>query len=189
MRARRAGTATIVVRIVAARARGIAAACAAARARLNARTVHASQAPFAVNFPEGQVRQGAVFELGDDLLDDRVPAVGSVGADRVEGGVRDERVVPPGREQLALPGRGGRCGAQPLDASHDQPAGDLLGLRAGGERDELDLRDLPAAAQLTAAAVPSRTAASSPVVAAASSCNYIHSSQTVMDVVILTIEQ
>ena len=46
---------------------------AAARVRLNSMTANTSQAAFAVNALEGR-RQGAAFQVGVDLLDDRVAA-------------------------------------------------------------------------------------------------------------------
>ncbi len=52
----------------------------------------------------GQVGQGPVLQLGDDLLDDGVVAVPLVGLDRGQGAVGDEGVVAVGREQLALLG-------------------------------------------------------------------------------------
>ncbi len=55
---------------------------AAARVRLNAITASTSQAALAVN-ARGQVRQGGVLQVGVDLLDDRVPAVGLVRGDGV----------------------------------------------------------------------------------------------------------
>jgi hypothetical protein len=62
------------------------------------------------------VGEGAVLELGDDLFDHGVVAVALVGPDRVQGGVGDERVMPVGVEQLALPGMGGRV--EPLDPAY-----------------------------------------------------------------------
>jgi hypothetical protein len=46
----------------------------------------ASQAALAMNVADGQVRQAGALELGDGLLDDRVPAV--VGLDLASGRVR-----------------------------------------------------------------------------------------------------
>ena len=47
--------------------------------------------------------QRGVFEVGVDLLDDRVPAVGFVGGDSVEFGGGEEGVEAPGVEQGGLP--------------------------------------------------------------------------------------
>ncbi len=47
-------------------------------------TASTSQAALAVNIPGGQVRQRGVLQVGVDLLDDRVPAVGLVRGDGVE---------------------------------------------------------------------------------------------------------
>ncbi|WP_238695195.1 hypothetical protein [Ornithinimicrobium flavum] len=102
----------------------------------------ATQAAFAAYFPEGRLRQGPVLELGDDLLDDRVPPVVLIGLDGAQVGVGDERVVALGSEQLtlrvAVPGQG----LEPSDPAHDQPAGHVLGPAAGGERNEGHLGDL-----------------------------------------------
>ena len=51
----------------------------AARVRLNATAARTSHAEFAANFPDGRCARGAVFEVGDDLFDDRVAAVGGFG--------------------------------------------------------------------------------------------------------------
>ena len=55
-------------------------------------------------FARRQVRQGTVFEVGDDLLDDRVVPVGFVGAHCVQGAGGEERVEPARVEQGGLPG-------------------------------------------------------------------------------------
>jgi len=88
------------------------------------------------------VRQWPVLEFGDDLLDDRVVAMSLVGFDQVQGGVGDKRVVAEGREQLALLGAVTGQWLQSFDSSHDQAAGEVLGLAAPGERDEVDFGDL-----------------------------------------------
>ena len=54
--------------------------------------------------PGGQVRQGGVLQVGVDLFDDRVAAVGLVGGHGVEGAGGEEGVEPPGVEQCR-PGR------------------------------------------------------------------------------------
>jgi hypothetical protein len=60
--------------------------------------------------------EGAVVQVGEDLLDDRVAAVLLLCPDELERRVGEDGVVAPGGEQLALPGlawgsgrgRGGR---------------------------------------------------------------------------------
>ena len=72
--------------------------------------------------PRGQVREGAVVEVGEDLLDDGVAAVLLLGLDELERGVGEDGVVAPGGEQLAL----ARCGlCLVADAADDQPGGDV----------------------------------------------------------------
>ena len=48
------------------------------------------------------MRERAILELSDDLLDERVVAMTLVGLDRGQRAVGDERVVAVGREQFAL---------------------------------------------------------------------------------------
>nr|WP_284285202.1 hypothetical protein [Arsenicicoccus piscis] len=87
------------------------------------------------------MRERSVLELGDDLFDDRVVAVGGIGVHDGQGRVRGERVMPPRGEQLALPGdRGG--GVEPGYPAHHEPAGHLSSLGVGGERGEPRLSDL-----------------------------------------------
>jgi hypothetical protein len=50
-------------------------------------------------------------------------------------------MVAPSGERLALSG-GQAVRVGPLDAAHDQPGGDVLGLAAGGERGERNFGDL-----------------------------------------------
>ena len=107
--ATRAGTVISLRRIVAvvALARSGAATVPAARVRLNAMTASTSQAALAVNTPDGQVRQRGVLQVGVDLLDDGVMAVGLVGGDGVEDlgvGGGEERVEAPHVEQGVLAG-------------------------------------------------------------------------------------
>ena len=59
---------------------------------------------FGGEFPRRQVRQRTVFEIGVDLLDDRVLPVGSISADGVWGAGGEERVEPARIEQGRLPG-------------------------------------------------------------------------------------
>src|SRR5699024_5074644 len=72
----------------------------------------------------GQVRQGGVLQVGVDVLDDGVGAVGLVRGDGVQQvgvGGGEERVEAPGVEQLVL--ALATLGVQVGDASHDQAAG------------------------------------------------------------------
>jgi hypothetical protein len=52
------------------------------------------------------VGKGPVDDVGEDLFDDGVVAVGLVGVDGGQVGVGQERVVAPQREQCFLPGWG-----------------------------------------------------------------------------------
>jgi len=115
----RAGTLMIRVRRVAQRVRCWSVATAA-RAMLNAITAWATQAALAAYFPLGRCASGPSLKFGDDLLDHRVAAVAFVGLDQAQGAVGDERVMPVGREQLALFGAVTGEGLESLDASHDQ---------------------------------------------------------------------
>src|SRR3546814_5747327 len=76
----------------------------------------------------GEVCQRTVLELGDDLLDDRVVTVTFVGLDGGQGRVRDEPMMPVGREQLALLGaiRGQRL--EPLDPRSEEHTSELQSL-------------------------------------------------------------
>jgi hypothetical protein len=67
------------------------------------------------------VRQGLVFEVGDDLLDDGV--IAGLGLDErdIVGAVGDEAEVPPVGPQLGL-------GAEQAGAAHDQPPACVDGL-------------------------------------------------------------
>src|SRR6478735_6022805 len=78
--------------------------------------------------------QGGVFEVGVDLLDDGVSTVGFVRGDGVQGAGGEERVEPPGVEQGGLPGNG--FGVEVGDPADDEPAGDLLTVLPGLERNE-----------------------------------------------------
>ena len=80
--------------------------------------------------PGWQVRQGRVLQVGVDLFDDRVPAVGLVGGDGVQllgGDGGEEGVEAPHVEQGALPVRLLALGVEVGDAAHDEPARDLVG--------------------------------------------------------------
>ena len=93
-----------------------------ARVRLNAIVAATSQAALAWNDFEGRCASGPGFEVGDDLLDDRVTAVLRLGFDQRAGVVGEDRVIPPDREQsLLLCGRQLR-GVAFRDPAHDQPA-------------------------------------------------------------------
>lgn len=48
------------------------------------------------------MREGSGLAVGDDLLDDRVVAVLPLGLEGLEGTVREDGVVAPDGEQLAL---------------------------------------------------------------------------------------
>jgi hypothetical protein len=56
----------------------------AARVRLNAIAASTSQAGVGGELPRGQVRERAVLEVGDDLLDDRVAAVVGLGGQHLQ---------------------------------------------------------------------------------------------------------
>ena len=89
------------------------------------------------------MRQRAVLEFGDDLLDDGVVAVSGFCVQHRA--VGEHGVVAVDREQLAL--LGGLSGrhvfhVEPADSAHDQPGGDLLAATTAGERGEPDLGDL-----------------------------------------------
>ena len=70
------------------------------------------------------MRQGAAGDVGEDLLDDGIVAVLPFGPGELEGRVREDGMVTPGREQLALPG--GCLLVQVPDPADDQPGGDGL---------------------------------------------------------------
>ena len=94
------------------------------------------------------MRQRSVDQVGEDGLDDRVPAVGDVSDRSGLGAVGEERVVPPDREQLVEAGL-------VTDPAHDQPGGD--GLLGGGERGERgNLGDLGVADQLAGVGIVDR---------------------------------
>jgi hypothetical protein len=82
--------------------------------------------------PRGQVGQGAVAEVGEDLLDDGVVAVMGLGLDGLERRVGEDGVVAPAGEQLVL--AGGGLAVEVADAADDQPGGDRLALVLRGER-------------------------------------------------------
>lgn len=93
--------------------------------------------------PRGQVGQGAVLEIGIDLLDPGMLAMDLIGSDRVQhlgvhGG--EERMEMVGVKERQLPHRG--LWIQFGDTAHDQAPGDLLGLLPGRESGERYLRDL-----------------------------------------------
>ncbi len=91
------------------------------------------------------MREGGVFQVGVDVLDDRVPVVGFVRGDRVEDcwvGGGEEGVEAPHVEQAVLTRSAVHLGGQLRDSAYHQPAGYLFGLRACRERGERDLGDL-----------------------------------------------
>lgn len=69
--------------------------------------------------PRGQVGQGKGLAVGDDLLDNGVVAVPSLGLQGRGRVVGEEGVVAPNRKQLVLLTDGGGCG-QGTDAAHDK---------------------------------------------------------------------
>lgn len=92
--------------------------------------------------PRGQVSQGAVLQIGVDLLDPGMFAVNLVGSNSVqccgvngtEEGVEAVRVK---ERWLSI-----SCFRVQLgNAAHDHPVGDALGLPPSGERSEWDFRD------------------------------------------------
>ncbi len=83
------------------------------------------------------MRQAGALELGDGLLDDRVPAVVGLDLGQWQVAVGDEGVVVPGGEQRQL-----RARRRP-DPTHDQP--DLTGVPpVTGEHGERGLGDVGA---------------------------------------------
>ena len=72
----------------------------------------------------GQVRQGPVGQVGEDLFDLGVVAVVLLGLEGGERGVGEDGVVTPGGEQFAL-ARGGLA-VEVFDPADDQPGGDRL---------------------------------------------------------------
>ena len=85
------------------------------------------------------MREGAVVQVGEELLDDGVAAVLLLGLDELERGVGEDGVVAPGGEQLTL----ARCGlCLVADAADDQPGGDVQLLFLRGERRVAGLGDL-----------------------------------------------
>ncbi|NMM18091.1 MAG: hypothetical protein HHJ14_13515 [Cellulomonas sp.] len=85
------------------------------------------------------VGEGAVLQLGDDLLDDGVVAVRGLRVEHRLLRVGEHRVVTPGGEQGALPGPD-HGGVQSFDAAHDQAGTDVFVEAPGGERGEADPR-------------------------------------------------
>jgi hypothetical protein len=83
------------VRMVAVRARAwkVEASAPAARVRLCAIAAQTSQAAFALKCPPGQVGQRGVFEVGDDLFNDGVVAVGGLGVEHRLRVVGEYRVI------------------------------------------------------------------------------------------------
>src|SRR3954447_11155387 len=95
-----------MVAVAALASAGVRVTVAAARVRLKAMTAQTSQAALALNTPEGRWAR-AGLEVGVDVLDDRVTAVGLVRGDRVQlggGGGGEEGVEAPAVEQRLLPG-------------------------------------------------------------------------------------
>jgi len=73
-------------------------------------------------------------EVGVDLFDDGVVAVGGLGLQHLQRGVSEDRVVTVGGEQFTLHALlgllgllgGDGCGVEPFDPAHDQPPVDVL---------------------------------------------------------------
>ena len=85
-----------------------------------------------------QVRERGVLQVGVDLLDDRVSAVGLVRGDDVEDGLLgggEERVEPPGVEQTVLARGAVLLGVEFGDPADDEPPRDLVCLLLGGGGD------------------------------------------------------
>ena len=82
-----------------------------------------------------------MFEIGDDLLDDGMVAVGGFGVEHRFGVVGKHRVIAVGGEQLVLPGGCGG-GVEPADPPDDQSGADPLGFATAGERGERRFGDL-----------------------------------------------
>ncbi len=78
------------------------------------------------------MRQGAVFQVRVDLLDDGMPAAGFVGGDGVQGACGKERVEPVSVEDGPLSCAG--VWIQVWDSSDDQAPGDGFALFPGTER-------------------------------------------------------
>jgi hypothetical protein len=101
------------------------------------------------------VGQRGVFEVGDDLLDDGVVAVGGLGGEHRLAAVGEHGVVAVDRERFGLSGRdGGRV--QAPHAAHDQPGGDVFGAATAGERGELDFSDFGIGHEALFIVVPDR---------------------------------
>ena len=99
--------------------------------------------------------QGAGLQVGDDLLDDSVAAVGLLGLEHGQWGVGEHSVVAVGRKQLALALRD-RLGVETFDPAHDQPGADVVGFAPGGEGGEGDLGNLSVGDQALFVFVPDR---------------------------------
>ena len=81
----------------------------------------------------GEVGQRGVLEVGNDLLDDGVSAVGGLSVHHWLRVIGEYRVIAVDGEQLVLPiARGGRV--ESTNPAHDQPGGDVLGAAPSGER-------------------------------------------------------
>ena len=122
--------------------------------RLNAIAAKTSQAPLAENV-QGEVCEGAALEVGDDLLDDGVAAVGRLGLEHDQWGVGEDAVVAVGREQLSLAVGDGR-GVEAFDPADDQPGADVVGFAAGRERGEGDFGDFGVGDEPLLVVVPDR---------------------------------
>jgi hypothetical protein len=104
----------------------------------------------------GQVRERPVLQVCDDLFDDRVAAVVTLGGEHRQRRVGEHGVVAPGGEQFALGVHVNVVGVGVAHPPYDQPCLDLPSLRAGAERGELDLGDLGVADPLAQLLVEDR---------------------------------
>jgi hypothetical protein len=156
--ARGPGTAITCLRIVAvvALAWKTDAMAPVARVRLNAIAASTSQAELAEEDPGGNWAGAPDFRSAWTCSSMTAWARWDFSAwSMVSRGVGEHAVVAVAGEQFALPVGDGR-GVEPFDAAHDQPAGDVVGLAAGGERGEPDLGHLRVGDQPLLLFVPDR---------------------------------
>ena len=154
----RAGSSISWVRRVAQRAFAcrFEAAAPAARSKVERDGGECEPGGVGLELPGGCVGERAVLQLGDNLLDDGVVAVGLVRGDGGQSAVGDERVMAPGGEQLVLPGAARGRLLKAGDTAHDEPAVHCWAfLRVGAERGEGRFRrPAPRRPQLALGLVP-----------------------------------
>ena len=138
-RASRAGTLISWARMVpvVALAWIVEARAPAARVRLNAIAAQTSQAPLALNRPDGRCASGPFFRSAMTCSMIACPRCAASACEHRQRAVGEHRVVAVDGEQLALVGR-----VEVGDPAHDQPGGDALGLGLVRERGVADLGDL-----------------------------------------------